>query len=93
MAGHRPPAAVADRLGHRAAEGVVGTKLNAFPGRNAARSGALLIRGPRTTTDVVDPGSAEQREGRCFASPGERCTASGTRVGIRRVGKAQCAHQ
>src|ERR1700690_980209 len=26
------------------------------------------------------PGSAEQRTGRCFASSGERCTASGTRT-------------
>src|ERR1700688_4422953 len=27
----------------------------------------------------MGPGSAEQRAGRCSASPGERCTASGTR--------------
>jgi len=32
------------------------------------RRGALLIRGPRLST--VGPGAAEQRPGRCFASPG-----------------------
>jgi hypothetical protein len=39
--------------------------------------GALLIRGPHLA--ALGPGSAAQRAGRCFASPGERCTASGTR--------------
>ncbi len=39
--------------------------------------GALLIRGPYLAS--LGPGSAAQRAGRCFASPGERCTASGTR--------------
>jgi hypothetical protein len=29
--------------------------------------------------DTMGPGSAVHRAGRCFASPGERCTASGTR--------------
>jgi hypothetical protein len=43
----------------------------AFPGRSAARSGALLSRGPSRSVEI-GPGSAEQREG--------RCTASGTRV-------------
>jgi hypothetical protein len=42
----------------------------ACPGRCAARSGALLIRG-RLWTRIRGPGSAEQRE--------ERCTVSGTR--------------
>src|SRR6266704_2762957 len=36
----------------------------------AAEPGPMLVLGP---------GSAEQRTERCFASPGERCTASGTR--------------
>src|SRR6266849_1297300 len=39
--------------------------------RSAARSGALLSRGPSHSVDM-GPGSAEQREG--------RCTASGTRA-------------
>src|SRR5258708_18909044 len=38
--------------------------------RCAAEPGPMLVRGP---------GSAEQRTGRCHASPGVRCTASGTR--------------
>src|ERR1700731_2472277 len=42
----------------------------AFPGRSAARSGALLSRGPSRSVEI-GPDSAEQREG--------RCTASGTR--------------
>ena len=44
---------------------------NACPGCCAARSGALLIRGPLCTRIALGPGSAVHRE--------ERCTASGTR--------------
>jgi hypothetical protein len=49
--------------------------------RNAPRlrRGALLIRGPRAGKESVGPGSAQQRTGRCCASPGERCIAFGTR--------------
>jgi hypothetical protein len=43
------------------------------------RRGALLIRGPCSTPPHIGPGSAAHRTGRCFASPGERCAASGTR--------------
>jgi hypothetical protein len=38
----------------------------AFPGRSAARSGALQSRGPSRSVEI-GPGSAEQREGRCTA--------------------------
>jgi len=44
------------------------------------RRDALLVRGPSAW---VGPGSAEQRAGRCCASPGERCAASGTRIHLR----------
>src|SRR6266404_2398780 len=39
----------------------------------AADPGSILLYGN------MGPGSAEQRTRRCFASPGRRCTASGTR--------------
>src|SRR4051794_10652899 len=41
--------------------------------------GTLLIRGPLCTRTALGPGSAVHRTGRRFASPGERCTASGIR--------------
>src|SRR5450432_4928070 len=48
------------------------TMVDSCPGCCAARSDALLVRGPYLHNESVGPGSAAQRE--------ERCTASGTRV-------------
>src|SRR5438046_3311967 len=47
------------------------------------RRSALPIRGPLENLVAIGPGSAEQRIGRCFASPRERCTAPGTRSNSR----------
>ena len=49
-----------------------------------SRSAQALRRRAGTQGDTVqcgdmDPGSAAHRTGRCFASPGERCAASGAR--------------
>ena len=54
-------------------EPAIRAKPPAVPRRSpdAARSGALLSRGPSRSVEI-GPGSAQQRE--------ERCTASGTRA-------------